>query len=492
MAEMQDLIVIGGGSGGFAAAMRAAQLGGKVTIVEEAHYGGNCMNKACIPSKLLMTTARLIGSIRKAGRFGIQVGEPKLDMDTLHKRKDLMIKGFQVGTERLLADYGITLVKGQGRLVAWDTVEVEGPALSRSPERSEGAVEGKQIRGRNVVVATGSVAAQPPIEGVDLPGVISTEEAIELREVPARIAILGSKPWDLELAQYFHIMGSEVTLIESGPQLLPEADREISQRLGKLFHDAGMVIKRGVAVEAIRQGGDGTLVVLLAEGKGEVVADKILAARRLPNSAKLGLHELGVKLALSRSPERSEGTVEGMEQGAVLVNEHMETSVPQIYAVGDVTAGPMWSHKASVEGIIAGENAMGLTSKMDYNVMPRCLYTWPEVAWVGLTEEQAEAQGIGVNIGEVPTAINLYAMILDETAGMIKIITGKRYGEILGVHIMAPGAVDLINVATVAMLSEATVDELMRLIPMHPALGEAMVDAAMDVEKRSLHLPPGT
>jgi dihydrolipoamide dehydrogenase len=253
-----------------------------------------------------------------------------------------------------------------------------------------------------------------------------------------------------------------------------------------------MVIKRGVTVEAIRRGDDGTLVAMLAEGKGEVVADKILAARRLPNSAKLGLHELGVKLALSQVEGPVLSGVEGTDQGAVLVNEHMETSVPHIYAIGDVTVGPMWSHKASVEGIVAGENAMGLTSKMDYNVMPRCLYTWPEVAWVGLTEEQAEAQGIEVNIGEIPTAINLYAMILDETAGMIKIIADKRYGEILGVHIMAPGAVDLINVATVAMLSEATVDELMRLIPMHPALGEAMVDAAMDVEKRSLHLPPGT
>ena len=357
MAEMQDLIVIGGGSGGFAAAMRAAQLGGKVTVIEEAHYGGNCMNRACIPSKLLMTTARLMSSIRKAESLGIQVGDLKLDMDTLHHRKDLMIKGFQVGTERLLAEWGITLVRGQGRLVARDTVEVGGPALSGVEGPALSGVEGKQIRARNVLVATGSVAARPPVEGADLSGVIGTEEAIELRQVPTRIAILGSKPWDLELAQYFHIMGSEVTLIESGPQLLPEADREISQRLGKLFHDAGMVIKRGAAVEAIRQGSDGTLVVVLDGGKGEVVADQVLAARRLPNSAGLGLQELGVKLALSQ--------VEGMEQGAVLVNERMETSVPHIYAVGDVTAGPIWSHKANVEGIIAGENAMGLTSKKE-------------------------------------------------------------------------------------------------------------------------------
>lgn len=470
---LQDLVVIGGGSGGFAAAMRATQLGGKVTVIEEAHYGGNCMHNACIPSKFLMTAARLMGRIRKAGRFGIQVQEPGLDMDALHDRKDLIIEGLCMGTEQLLADYGVTLIDGRGRLVARDTVEVcECGSVGGS---------GKQIKARNILVATGSAPAQMPIEGVDLPGVIGTEEAIELREIPPRIAILGSKPWHLELAQYFNTMGSEVTLIESGPQLLPEADREIARRLGKLLHDAGIAIKRGVSVEAIRQGDDGSLIVVLAEGKGEIVADKVLAARRLPNTTGLGLRQLGVELALSN--------VEGMERGAILVNERMETSVPHIYALGDATAGPMWSHKANAEGVVAGENAMGQSSRMNYEILPRCLYTWPEVAWVGLTEEQAEAQGIEVEIGKVPTAINPYAMILDETAGTIKIIACKKYAKIVGVHIMAPGAVDLINVAAVAMLSEATVGELMRFIPMHPSIGEAVVDAAMDVEKRSLHLP---
>jgi len=465
MAETQDLVVIGGGSGGFAAAMRAAQLGGQVTVVEAAKYGGNCMHRACIPSKFLTTAARLVKRIRIAGRFGIQTGEPALDMDALHDRKDLIIEGLEMGTEQLLADYGVTLIKGRGRLVARDTVGVW--------ECGSDGDSGEQVKARNVLVATGSVAAQLPIEGAALPGVIGTEEAIELREIPPRIAIIGSKPWDLELAQYFHALGSQVTLIESGPQLLPEADREISQRLGKLFHDAGIAIERSASVEAIHQDGDGALVVVLAEDKGEIAADKVLAARRLPNTAGLGLRELGVR----------------MERGAVLVDERMETSVPHIYALGDATAGPTWSHKANAEGVIAGENAMGLNSRMDYEVLPRCLYTWPEVAWVGLTEEHAEAQGIEVEIGKIPTAINPYAMILDETAGMVKIIACKKYGKIIGAHIMAPGAVDLVNVVAVAMLSEATVGELMRFIPIHPSIGEALVDGAMDVKKRSLHLP---
>jgi len=477
MAETQDLIIIGGGSGGFAAAMRAAQLGDKITIIEQAYYGGNCMNKACIPAKFLMTAARLMGRVRKARRFGIQVGEPGLDMDALHDRKDLIIEGLRMGTEQLLSDYGITLVEGRGRLVARDTVEVNPPPAPPCEGRvGEGAprpYDGERIKARNILIATGSVPAQPPIEGVDLPGVIGTEEAVELREIPARIAILGSKPWDIEAAQYFCTMGSKVTLIESSKQLLPEADHGISQRVGKLLHDAGVTIKRGIAVEAIRQGDDGALVVVLAEGKGEVIADRVLAARRLPNTAGLGLRQLGVK----------------MEHGAVLVNEALETSVPHIYAIGDTIAGPMWSHKANAEGIVAGENAMGLNSRINYEILPRCLYTWPQIAWVGLTEEQAEAKGIEINVGQVPMAINPYAMILDETAGMIKIVACKKYGKILGAHIMAPGAVDLINVIAMAMLSEATVGELMRFIPEHPSIGEAISDAAMDVEKRSLHLP---
>lgn len=464
---MIDLIIIGGGAGGFVAAIRAAQLGAKVTVVESAYYGGNCMNKACIPLAFLMTAARMVDCTHKAGRFGIQMGEPTLDMDALHDRKDLIITSLRMGTEQLLADYGITLVEGRGRLVAPDTVEVHPPS---APSQG-GGLDGQQIKARNVLIATGSVPAQLPLEGIDLPGVIGTEEAIELREIPGRIVVIGSQPWDIELAQYFHAMGSEVTLV-GGDQVLHEADREIAQRLGKLLHDSGIAIKRRTAVEAIRQGEDGSLTVVLAEGKGEVVANTVLAARRLPNSTGLGLRELGVQ----------------MERGAVLVNEQMETSMPHIYAIGDVTAGPMWSHKANAEGIVAGENAMGLTSRMNYDIMPHCAYTWPQVAWVGLTEEQAEAKGIEVSIGKVPLAINPYAMILDQTPGVIKVIACKKYGKILGVHIMAPGAVDLINAAAVAMLSEATVGELMRFIPMHPSIGEALVDAAMDVEKRSLHL----
>lgn len=456
MAEMQDVIVIGGGSGGFAAAIRAAQLGGEVTVVEEAHLGGKCMNHNCIPLTFLITAAREMESIRQAEHFGIQVGEPQPDMEALHEQKDLIVESLRMGTREQLTDYGVTLVEGRGKLVAQNTVEVEG----------------ERIEARSVIVATGSVQAQLPVEGTDLPGVIGTEAAIELREIPPRMVIAGSKAWDFELAQYFNWMGSRVTLLAPTRQLIPEADREISQRFAKLLHDAGIDVKRGTEVEAIRRD-DGSLTVVVAEGKGELAADKVLAVRRLPGSAGLGLRELGVE----------------MEQGAVLVDERMRTNVPHIYAIGDVTAGLMWSHKANAEGIVAGENAMGMSSQMDYDTLPNVFHTSPQVAWVGLTEEEAEAQGIEFSIGKVPVAINPHAMILDETAGAIKVIAGEKYGRILGVHMMAPGAMDLINLVSVAMLAEATVAQLMDFIPAHPSIGEAIVDAAMDVERRSLHLP---
>jgi len=457
MTGVYDLIVIGGGPGGFAAGMRAAQLGGTVALVEEKQLGGNCMHQACIPAKTLLTTARLAGTIRQTDSLGVQMDQATVNLEAVHRRKDQVIQGLRLGTEELLSNHGVSLVQGRGRVVAQDTVQVGD----------------QQMRARNIVVATGSIAARLSIKGVELPCVIGTEEAIELREIPPRIVVLVGGPMDLELAQYLNLMGSHVTLIESGPRLLPEADREISQRLGKLFHDAGVAVRRGVVVDSIRQGEDEVLAVVLAEDKDEVPADLVLAARRLANTAGLGLRELGAK----------------MVSGALVVDEHMRTSVPHIYAVGDAVAGPMWSHKATAEGIVAAEHVMGLSSRMDYDTLPRCLFTWPEVAWVGLSEEQAESRGLDVVVGRAPLIINPYAIILGETAGTVKVVADQRYGKILGVHMMMPGAADLINTAVVAMLSEATVRELMRFLPPHPSMGEALVDAAMDLEGRSLHLP---
>jgi dihydrolipoamide dehydrogenase len=247
----------------------------------------------------------------------------------------------------------------------------------------------------------------------------------------------------------------------------------LARRIGRALYDAGIAVKTRTGVEAIRQAEDGALAVVLAGGKGEVPADKVLAARRLPNSSGLGLREVGVK----------------MDGAAVRVDERMATNVPHIYAIGDLAVGAFWSHQANSEGLVAGENALGGNRRMRYDIVPRGTYTWPQVAWVGLTEEEAEAQGLAYRVGKVPTAVNPQAMILDQTAGQMKVIAAEKYGKILGAHLVAPGALDLINTVAMAMLAEATVDELMDFVPRHPSLGEALVDAAMDVDKRSIHMP---
>ena len=452
MAEKQDVIVIGAGSGGFAAAMRALQLGGKVTLIEGDRYGGNCMNTACIPSKVLLSAARLVSALGTAQSRGILLGERHVDLEALHERKDLIVESLRMGTEQLLIERGVRLLEGWGRLAAPDAVEVNG----------------ELIRARNIILATGSVAAQQPIEGTDLPGVIGTEEAMELRDIPSSIAILGSLPWDVELAQYFHALGSQVTVIEGGRQLLPGADRELAQRLGKLYHDAGIAIQRNSAAEAIRQTDDGALEVVLSGGKGEVPAAVVLAARRLPKSTGLGLPELGVR----------------MRHGAVLVDEQMRTNVPSIFAVGDLaqpavrSAGSMWSHKANAEGIAAAERAMGSSARMDYGSVPHCLYTWPEVAWVGLTEGQAKEAGVEYEVGKFPWAASGRALGIGRPEGVTKLLFDPATHRIIGAGIVGPHAGDLIAECALAIEMGAEAADIGLTIHPHPTLSESIAMAA--------------
>jgi len=452
---MQDVIIIGGGAAGFAAAVRAAQRGGKVTLIEEAELGGNCLNRACIPTKTLLESAVLLERIRRAGELGITVQDVAFDLEKIHQRKDTIVEALRLGTEALLNDHGVQIRRGQARLVAPDTV----------------AVGEERIQGRNIIIATGSVAAEPPIEGADLPGVMGGEEAVELREIPERLVVIGSGPFELEFAYLYCVLGSQVTIVAAGRQLLPCMDHEIGQRMGQALRERGIALRMRAEVEAITQADDGALVVHLTGGKGEIVADKVLVIHRVPRSTGLGLREVGVKT----------------QRGAIVVDERMQTNVPGIYAVGDVTGGS-WSHQANTEGLVAAENAMGRATKMDYRAVPRCLYTWPQVATVGLTEVEAEAQGLEFRVGKVPFGINPKAMIMGNTAGSVKIIAGK-YGKILGVHIIGPNAVDLIGEAALAIQAEATVEELGWAVRNHPALAEAQVDAALDVEGMALHLP---
>ncbi len=454
---MQDVIIIGGGPGGIAAAVRAAQLGAAVTIIEEAELGGVCLNRGCVPTKALLASAALLARVRRAGEYGITVGEPSFSLRAAMARKDSMIAELRAGTESLLASYGVKVVRGTAGLVGPRQVEVGGEI----------------IEGRAVIVATGSTPAKPVVDGIDSKGVITTDEALALEEVPARLLILGGGPIGVEFAAMFHGFGSRVTLVEPGPQILPGEDHEVGQRVRQSLRDRGIDVLIKTAPTSIRQQEGEELVVSLAGRSGEVSADKVLTTGRAPCLVDLGLTKVGVRLA----------------GGAIVVDDGMRTNVPGLFAIGDATGGQMLSHLASVQGLVAAENAMGRARRMDYRAVPRCLHTDPEVGCVGLTEAQAEEQGYQFKTSTIPFTLSARATTLGDLEGAVKIVAEARYGKILGVHIVGPQATELIGEAALAIQLEATAEDLAYAIRAHPTLAESQVEAARDILGQAIFLP---
>lgn len=453
---MQDVIIIGGGAGGIAAAVRAAQLGAAVTIIEEAELGGVCLNRGCVPTKALLAGAALLARVRRAGEYGITVGEPSFSLRAAMARKDAMVAELRAGTESLLTSYGVKLVRGTAGLVGPRQVEIDGEI----------------IEGRAVIVATGSTPTKPATEGFDSKGVITTDEALALEEAPARLLILGGGPIGVEFAAMFHGFGTRVTLLEPGPQILPGEDHEVGQRVRQSLRDRGIDVLIKTAPISIRQQEE-ELVVSLAGRGGEVSADKVLTTGRAPCLVDLGLTEVGVRLV----------------GGAIVVDDGMRTDVLGLFAIGDATGGRMLSHLASVQGLVAAENATGRARRMDYRAVPRCLYTDPEVGCVGLTEAQAEEQGYQFKTSTIPFTLSARATTLGELEGAVKIVAEARYGKILGVHIVGPLATELIGEAALAIQLEATAEDLAYAIRAHPTLAESQVEAARDILGQAIYLP---
>ncbi|MBI5956660.1 MAG: NAD(P)/FAD-dependent oxidoreductase, partial [Chloroflexi bacterium] len=332
---------------------------------------------------------------------------------------------------------------------------------------------GEIIEGRTVIVATGSTPTNPATEGFDSKGVITTDEALALEEAPARLLILGGGPIGVEFAAIFHGVGSRVTLLEPGPQILPGEDHEVGQRVRQSLRDRGIDVLIKTAPTSIRQQEGEELVVSLGGRSGEVSVDKVLTTGRAPCLVDLGLTEVGVRLA----------------GGAIVVDDGMRTNVPGLFAIGDATGGQMLSHLASVQGLVAAENAMGRARRMDYRAVPRCLHTDPEVGCVGLTEAQAEEQGYQFKTSTIPFTLSARATTLGELEGAVKIVAEARYGKILGVHIIGPQATELIGEAALAIQLEATAEDLAYAIRAHPTLAESQVEAARDILGQAIYLP---
>jgi len=454
---MTRLIVIGGGPGGTAAAIRAAQLGARVTLIERAEIGGNCTNRACVPVEALMSTARLLSQLGAAGCHGIQVSEVSFDLAQAVARKDQVVEEVRMGIEGLLLANEVQVVKGTARLTGPRTVEVDGQLLE----------------GDAIVIATGFVPAKPPIEGVDQEGVITPAEALSLTEVPPRLLVIGGGPPQVALASLFQCFGSQVTLVEADRRLLPGEDEEIRQRMGVALRERGIEVLTGATVSSIQRRGDELVATVVGRrGEREVAADRVLVAERVPDIAGLGLEEAGVET----------------KEGHIAVDERMRTSSPTVYAVGDA-AGGRFSYEATAGGIVAAENAVGGDSRLDLNQVPRCIYGLPEAAAVGLTQEEAEGAGYEVKVSVIPFALNARAMAMGEPVGSIKIVAEARYGKILGVHIIGPWATELIDQAVLAIRMEALAEDLAEAVAGHPALAESRQEAGRDLLGKALYVP---
>ncbi len=456
-----DVAVIGAGPGGYVAAVRAAQRGAKVAVIERDAVGGVCLNVGCIPTKTLLYSAGLYHKLQHAADYGLRAGEVGFDLAALVARKNKVVSLNTGGIDGLFKGHGITHIKGEARVLAPGQI----------------AVGDRVVTAKSILIATGGRPAQLP--GLEFNGktVIGSTAALDLTELPKRIAVIGAGALGSEFACLWNIFGAQVTLVELMPNILPREDEELTKRLAVLFKRRGMDVRTGTKVAKLVHGAGGVTLTLEGDKPGEVEVDLVLVGIGLECNSEVvtATPGLGVKTGA---------------RGGIEVNDRMETTVPGIYAIGDVTNKTWLAHGASTEGIVAATNATGGDMHMDYRVVPACNFTLPEVASVGLTEAAAKAKGIEVKTGKFMFSGLGRAHAMGETDGMIKIVGDAKTDELLGLHIMGAEAGELIAVGGLAMRLEATVEEIAHTIHTHPTLAEAILEAAEDYYGVSIHTRP--
>jgi dihydrolipoamide dehydrogenase len=463
-----DLIVIGTGPGGYVGAIRAAQLGMKVAVVEKrATHGGTCLNVGCIPSKALLHASELFEEAGHAfAKMGIGVGKPKLDLNAMLAFKDEAVDGNTKGIEFLFKKNKIDAFRGTGRLVAPGKVEVK-------------AEDGKTqtLDAKAIVIATGSDVAQLKGIAIDEKRIVSSTGALSLDKVPEKLLVVGAGVIGLELGSVWRRLGSEVTVVEFLDRILPGMDSEVCRQSQRLLEKQGMTFKLSSKVTAVDTSGK-KLKATIEPAKGgaaeTIEADIVLVAiGRVPYTEGLGLAEVGVGLD---------------ERGRIKVDAHYATSVPGIYAIGDVIAGPMLAHKAEDEGVAVAEIIAGKAGHVNYDVIPGVVYTYPEIASVGKTEDELKAAGVAYNAGKFPFTANGRAKANQQTDGFVKILADAKTDRVLGVHIVGADAGNMIAEACVAMEFGASAEDIARTCHAHPTLPEAVKEAALAVDKRAIHI----
>ncbi|HZK83996.1 MAG TPA: dihydrolipoyl dehydrogenase [Desulfosporosinus sp.] len=450
--ELYDVIVIGGGPGGYTAAAKASALGGKVALVEKGALGGTCLNQGCIPTKTLLKSTEVLETVKKSKDFGVEASQIEVSIEKILDRKQAIIKRLNTGVEFLMKSNKISVFRGEGKITGTDEVTISTPN------------DQIKLRTRNIIIATGSRPAVIPGLEPDGQRIMNSDHALRLSSIPASLLIIGGGAIGVEFASIYQKLGAKVTLVEAMDRILPFADEEVSNALKQLMTREKINVLTATKVGGITKSEEGLLVnVDTPKGLQELQVDKVLVAvGRRPNYEDLGLEEIGVQV----------------ENGKIKVNSKMETSIPNIYAIGDVTGGILLAHVASAEGTAAAVNAMGGQKLMNYSVVPSCIYTSPELASVGITEEQAKSQEIQIVVGKSQFIGSGKALAMGENKGLVKIVAEAGSGKILGVHILGPQATSLISEAALAIKLGATVEDIADTIHAHPSLPETLMEAA--------------
>ncbi len=494
-----DLIVIGAGSGGYVTAIRAAQLGASVAVIEKGQVGGTCLNRGCIPTKTMVASARLAEELSRAGEYGIEMSNNyKVNFDKIVQRKNTVVDELVQGINYLLKKNGIELIRGKASLLSSNLVEVkvcddEGNVDSGAKNKGDNV---KKLKAKSIVIASGSKPFILPEFNYDGINVVSSKEVLDFSALPGKMVIIGAGYIGCEFASIFSALGCEVTIVELMKQILPGEDRSTAKRMERIFTEKGIQILTDTKVDLVElrntdkqntlKKDDGVVLkednkllsdinnVIVHLSNGETIkTEKVLVAiGRTPVTKELGLEELGVEID---------------ERGAIVVNDKLETNIPGIYAVGDVTRKVMLAHVASAQGIVVAENIMGNDKVMDYLSIPSAIFTNPELARTGLSFSEARKQGYKVEKGRFPYRANGKAKAMGEDTGMVTLICEKESGKILGGEVFGADAANLISEITLAVNNEITAENLASTIHAHPTLAETIMEAAEDVFGKSIH-----
>ncbi len=458
------LTIIGSGPGGYVAAIRGAQRGAQVTVIENAEVGGTCLNWGCIPTKTLIASAEALERVRNAAAFGIDVkGDVTYNLSKIRERKDKVVSTQVKGIRGLFKSWGVTLIDGRGSLLSPDVVRVV---------RKDGTT--MDIKSDKVIIATGSRPAKLPGFPFDGESVITSDEAVLFKCVPKSLLIIGAGVIGAEFAFIYRAFGTDVTMVEMLPRALSTEDEEMSDIIEREFKKSRIKFVANAGVKGLEKDADGMMIASLSNGQTIKTEMVLVSIGRSMNSGEIGLESCGV--------------VKG-KRGEIIVNEKMESNVPGVYAIGDVTGKIMLAHVASHQGLAAVENALGGNEKMDYQAVPAGIFTMPEIGSVGLREKQAIEQGIKYRVGRFPYRALGKAHAMGEITGLVKIISDEAADRVLGVHICGAHATDMIHEGALAIRLGAGTKQLAHMIHAHPTLAEAVMEAAGDIDGSAIHVP---